>query len=114
MKQFLAVYTGVPNQKWDKLDENTKREKEKLGMEAWGNWGSKHAKSIVVDGAPLGSTLKVDSTGIHKTKNNLCGFVVINAESHEEAAKKFLEHPHFSIFPGDAVEIMECLSISEM
>ncbi len=33
------------------------------------------------------------------------------AESHEAAAKLFLSHPHFSIFPGDSIEIMECLPI---
>lgn len=30
-------------------------------------------------------------------------------ESHEEAAKLFISHPHFKIFPGESVEIMECL-----
>jgi ribosomal protein S17 len=29
--------------------------------------------------------------------------------------KKFMvDHPHFTIFPGDGVEIMECLPIPDM
>jgi hypothetical protein len=48
---------------------------------------------------------------VSDTKNNLAGFVVIKAESHEAAAKMFEKHPHFAIFPGDSVEIMEVLPI---
>ena len=45
------------------------------------------------------------------TRNNVTGYVIIEADSHEAAAKLFEDHPHFSIFPGDSVEIMECLPI---
>ena len=38
----------------------------------------------------------------------MSGYVVVQAESHEAAAKMFENHPHFTIFPGDSVEIMEC------
>ena len=34
-------------------------------------------------------------------------------ESHEAAAKMFEGHPHFTIFPGEAVEIMEVLPIPD-
>ena len=30
---------------------------------------------------------------------------------YPDAAKLFLNHPHFMIFPGDRVEVMECLPI---
>jgi hypothetical protein len=36
---------------------------------------------------------------------------VVQAESHDAAARMFTNHPHFTIFPGEAVEIMECLPI---
>jgi hypothetical protein len=42
-------------------------------------------------------------------KNSMTGYVVVQAESHEAAAGMFKNHPHFAIFPGDSVEIMECL-----
>ena len=41
----------------------------------------------------------------------MAAYTVVQAESHEAAAKLFLNHPHFTIFPGDGVEIMECLPI---
>jgi hypothetical protein len=36
---------------------------------------------------------------------------VVLADSHENAAGLFKDHPHFTIFPGDSVEVMECLPI---
>jgi len=34
------------------------------------------------------------------------GYVVVEAESIDAAAKLFANHPHFTIFPGDAVDTM--------
>jgi hypothetical protein len=33
----------------------------------------------------------------------------MRAESYDAATSMFKEHPHFSMFPGESVEIMECL-----
>ena len=41
----------------------------------------------------------------------MTGYVIVQAESHEAAARLFENHPHFAIFPGDSVEIMECLPL---
>ena len=114
MKKFLAVYRGDPqkgNDEWDQLSKEESGKREQLGMEAWGKWMQVNASRIIVSGGPLGKTLRVDRGGISKVVNNDCGYIVIEAENHEEAANIFLNHPHFSIFPGDNVEIMECLPI---
>jgi hypothetical protein len=44
-------------------------------------------------------------------KNVMAAYVIVRAESHDAAAKLFENHPHFTIFPGDSVEIMECLPL---
>jgi hypothetical protein len=44
----------------------------------------------------------------------MAGFIVVKAESHEAAARLFEGHPHFAIFPGDSVEVMECLPVPGM
>ena len=41
----------------------------------------------------------------------MTGYTVVRADSHESAAKLFEKHPHFTIFPGEAVEIMPVLPI---
>lgn len=115
MKTFLAVYLGNPTSlrqaEWAKLDEASRQARAAKGMTAWGAWMTTHAASVVVAGGPLGKTKRVDGAGVADTKNNMSGFSVVRAESQEAAAHMFEGHPHFTIFPGDSVEIMEVLPI---
>lgn len=115
MKNFLAVYIGTPESmeksKWNSLPEAERKQREQAGMQAWGDWMQKHQAAVVVQGAPLGKTKRIDPSGVSDIKNSLVGYVVVQAESHEAAARMFEKHPHFTIFPGDSVEIMECLPI---
>ena len=115
MKKFMAVFTGAPNspqgQAWQKLDEKTRNERIAAGMQAWHKWHADHAGAVVDGGGPLGKTKRTTGAGIADTSNNLSGFTIVQAESHEAAAKLFENHPHFSIFPGDGVDIMEVMPI---
>jgi hypothetical protein len=115
MKNFLAIYLGTSegfeNSSWAKMDEPTRRKREAEGIKAWGDWMTQHQSAIAVAGGPLGKTKRVARGGISDTRNAMTGYVVVQAESHEAAAKLFENHPHFSIFPGESVEIMECLPI---
>jgi hypothetical protein len=72
---------------------------------------TKHAAIVVDAGGPLGKTKRTSPQGVSDTKNDISGYIVVRAESHEAAAKLFENHPHFSVFPGDSVEIMEVLPI---
>ena len=113
MKHYLAVFTGTAagRTEWDKLDADTRKQREQQGMAAWGQWMQDHAADIVDTGGPLGKTKLTNRDGIVDTSNNLAGFVKVQAESQQAAAELFKNHPHFSIFPGDGVEVMECLPI---
>jgi hypothetical protein len=117
-KQFLAVFVGNaenPRKKaWDAMPAAEQQAKAKRGIEAWGGWMQKHQSSIVVTGGPLGKTKKAGPNGITDISNHMAGFVIVQAESHEAAAKLFENHPHFSIFPGEGVEIMPVLPIPGM
>lgn len=113
-RKYLAVYIGTPNsadKKWAPLSEADKKQRTQDGIRLWGEWAQKYAQNIKDQGAPLGKTKLVNENGISDTKNALTGYTLIEAESHEEAAKMFLDHPHFKIFPGDSLEIVECLPI---
>jgi len=41
--------------------------------------------------------------------NELTVFVVVRAASHEAAARLFVGHPHITLFPCDAVDVMPLL-----
>lgn len=115
MKRFLAIYIGtataVEKAQWEKLDEEKREELEARGIKAWMEWGIANAAVIVDQGSPLGKTKRASKQGIADIKNSMTGYVIVQAESHEAAAKLFENHPHFAIFPGDSVEIMECLPL---
>jgi hypothetical protein len=80
-------------------------------MAAWKAWVEKHQAVIAAMGGPLGKTKKVTERGIEDVSNELAAFTVVRADSHEAAAKLFESHPHFTIFPGESVEIMPILPI---
>lgn len=111
MKKFLAIYTGTQSGRaeWDKMDAGKRKDREKAGMDAWMKWAKDHGQSIVDEGSPLGKTKRITAQGIADTSNAMAAYTIVQAESHEAAAKLFERHPHFTIFPGDGVEIMECL-----
>jgi hypothetical protein len=116
MKNFLAIYLGVPNgrEKWTQLPEAERKQREQAGMNAWMDWGVKNAAAIVEQGGPLGKTKRASRDGLSNVTNMMTGYVIVRAESHEAAAKLFENHPHFSIFPGESVEIMECLPLPKL
>jgi hypothetical protein len=108
---FLGSKTSPRRAAWDALSEIDRRAKEREGMAAWMAWVQKHQASIVTMGGPLGKTRQISASGIHDVSNAMAAFTVVRADSHEAAAKLFEQHPHFTIFPGDAVEVMPVLPV---
>ena len=84
-------------------------EQQKAMTDEWMGWMK--SKGGVVDmGAPLGKTMKVTPTGVEPSKNEIGGYSIIEAESHEEAAKKMQDSPHFKMMGGGGwIEIMEVM-----
>jgi hypothetical protein len=117
MKRFLGIYIGTAaafeKSQWNQMDENTRKAREAAGMKAWMEWGKVNSAAIVDQGAPLGKTKRASPEGLSDIKNVMTGYVIVQAESHEAAAKLFENHPHFTVFPGDSVEIMECLPLPD-
>ena len=113
MKQYMAIFLGSRDamDAWMQLPD--RKEKEREGMMAWNKWMEDH-KASVIGGAPLGKTKAVGKNGITDARNDMGAYTLVQAESQEEAANMFLNHPHFMIFPGDRVEVMECLPIPTM
>lgn len=113
MKRYLAVFTGSPSAmaRWETIPEPERQQKQAQGVAAWKKWATDNAAAIVEMGGPLSRTKLVSTGGISDIRNNLGAFAVVQAESQEEAARMFLNHPHFTIFPGEGVEVMEVLPI---
>jgi hypothetical protein len=109
MKKFVCLYMGAENPSRGPGDLS--QDDMAKGMAAWTKWMSDHAKDVVDHGGPLGKTLKASKAGVNPANNLIAGYVIVQAESHEAAAKMFEGHPHFAIFPGEGVEVMEVMPI---
>jgi uncharacterized protein YndB with AHSA1/START domain len=114
-KSYLAVYTASkasPNSKaFDALGPAERDARVQSGMRAWGDWMAQCANMLDLEGGPLGKTKRVSKEGVSDISNEMVGVVVLRALSHDAAAQMFENHPHFTIFPGDAVEVMEILPV---
>lgn len=113
--QFLAVFLGSKTsprmQAWMAMPEAARQAKEAEGMAAWQAWVEQHEKTIVAMGGPLGKTKRISAGGVEDVTNALAGFSVVEADAHAAAALLFENHPHFTIFPGEAVEVMPVLPV---
>lgn len=115
MPRFLAIYVGTATARaksdWNSLPETERQWREAEGMRAWGEWATQVGAAIVDGGSPLGRTKRVSPEGVADTTNTSVGYVIVEAPTHDAAARLFENHPHFSRFPGDSVEVMECLPL---
>jgi len=112
---YLAVFLGSKTsprmQAWNALSDDERGARSREGMAAWKSWMEKHHAAIVGAGGPLGKTKKVAQHGIGDVSNDIGAFMVVRADSHEAAARLFENHPHFTVFPGESVEVMPVLPI---
>ena len=112
---FLAIFLGSKTSPrmaaWNSLSEEVRRAKMQEGIAAWKAWAEKHRAAIVEMGGPLGKTKKVSERGIEDITNLMSAYTIVRADLHDAAAKLFEDHPHFTNFPGDSVEVMPVLPI---
>jgi hypothetical protein len=96
-------------------DENLDARAAEEGDGAWVKWMGKHKKSLVDGGAPLGKTKRVDAKGASNTTNGVGGYSIVQAQSHDAAAKIFgKDHPHLKMMPGAWIEIVEIMPMPDM
>lgn len=108
---FLGSKTSPKMAEWNALPEEERLAKMQEGMAGWKAWMEKHQSAIVTMGGPLGKTKRISEKGIEDISNEIGAYTVVHADSHEEAASFFENHPHFTLFPGEAIEVMPVLPI---
>jgi hypothetical protein len=116
MKKFFVLYLAPVSviEAWTKTDPETRKPAEDkmrsrladLDERAWGD-AHGHARGTWQD--QNGFTAQ----GISDARNDNMLYCVVQAESHEAAAKLFANHPHLGI-PQASIEIMELNPLSGM
>ena len=112
MKKFVAVYFA-PHEALDEMMKSATPERQQEMMGAWQAWMEKHKASFVDQGAPLGKSKRVSASGAEDVRNDINGYSVVEADSHEEAAKIFMDNPQLQM-PGAYVEVLEWITMPGM
>ena len=105
-QKFLVLYL-IPVSviaDWANTDPVTRQAEEKNMQAAWGKWLDEHKRMIISTEAG-GKTKRVTATGVSDVKNDIILCSYVEADSHEEAAQAFANHPHLQI-PQSSIEIM--------
>ncbi|MBM4781390.1 MAG: hypothetical protein GQE15_27215 [Archangiaceae bacterium] len=112
MPRFVAIYTmkaedraafhAKPRSERDAIDQ--------AGLKAWEAWRARNAASLVGADVMVGRTKRVSRSGISDAHNEVAGFVIVEAADLGAAANLFQDHPHFTIFPGDGIDLMPVVS----
>lgn len=110
MKKFMALYL-VPAVAREQAMKDVTPEETRGQMKLWEIWLKENEGSIVDGGDPLGKTKRASANGVVDVKNEVAGYSIVQAESHEEAMKLFgHDHPHFN-FAGATIEVMEIIPV---
>jgi YCII-related domain len=113
MKKFMVLYMAS-GADFERMMKNSTPEQQKQGMQAWMAWMNANQASLVDGGAPLGKTKRVDSHGASDAKNEVGGYSIVQADSHDAAVKLFgKDHPHLQM-PGAWIEIVEIMAMPGM
>jgi hypothetical protein len=90
----------------DEVRKNMTPERAKEVNESWLKWAASHEKSFVDLGSPTGKNKRVSKDKVQDVRNEVTGFSVVQAESHEEATKIFRDNPILNM-PGAYIEVLE-------
>jgi hypothetical protein len=108
MKKFLVTYLAPASviDEWKKTEPEKRRQSEEKMQGEWKKWMSDHIKMFADTGAGVGKTKRVTGQGTADTRNDIMLYAVVEAESHDAAARTFEGHPHLQI-PQSSIEVME-------
>lgn len=112
MPRFLAVYTMKPEDlsSFRSLPKAEQESVDAIGIRQWSAWEERNAASILDRGGMVGKTTRITKDGVTDASNTFCGYLVVEAETADDAARLFHDHPHITVFPGDGVDIMPFLT----
>jgi hypothetical protein len=102
MEKFLVLYLA-PVAAIEDMVKNMKPEQGDAGKRDWANWMKEHADSFVDTGGPVGKTKRATPDGTTDVTNEVMGYSIVQAESHEAAAKMLESVPNV---PGGYVDVM--------
>jgi len=113
MKKYMVIY-HAPTESLEQM-QNTSPEESEKGMELWMQWAQKCGDHLLDLGNPLGGgvKLKVDGSS-SKSKRQVCGYSILQADNMDHAKELLVGHPHLSGWEAACeIEVHEMLPLPE-
>lgn len=107
MQKFLVLYLAPATvlADWAKTEPSQRKVAEEKMQAEWRQWMKDHDKILTDKGAGVGKTKRISAKGLSDTKNDIMLYSIVEAQSHDVAAKAFEHHPHLQI-PEASIEVM--------
>jgi len=111
MAKFLVLYLAphAVVDEWMKTPPEKRKAEEEKMMSDWKKWTSEHASMFADPGAGVGRPKRVDANATSDARNDIMLYAIVNADSLDDAARTFRNHPHLTI-PQSSIEVMELKS----
>ncbi len=115
MKKFLVTYLAPASviDDWKKKPADERKDAEQKMQSEWKKWMADHAAMLADAGAGVGKTKAVTTHGTSDVRNDIMLYGIVQADSHDAAARAFANHPHLQI-PQASIEVMEINPLSGM
>src|SRR5437763_14374549 len=111
MAKFMILYRSSMSAT-EQMSSGTPEQAQE-GMAAWMRWAEKAGSAVVDLGSPLGNTRLVPAGAGSSTGEPIGGFSIVEADSADDVAKLFDDHPHLQM-PGAVIEVLEYLQMPGM
>lgn len=105
MKKFMILYMAPVSAE---QQMNVSPEEMKKGMEPWMAWFKKAGESIVDAGTPLGGGMNFTKNSATKSKSEIAGYTIVQAESMDAVKAMIADNPHFML-PNASIEAFEMM-----
>ena len=107
MNKYLVTYLApvAVVDEWKKTDPAIRKPAEEKMQAEWKKWMGEHGK-LFTDVAGVGKTKRITAQGTVDGRNDIMLYAIMEAESHDAAARMFEGHPHFQI-PQSSIEVMQ-------
>lgn len=104
--KFLVLYKtpAAVLEEWMQQPAETRDAEQNQMKGEWDAWMTAHGAALK-ETAGAGKTKSVSPEGVADIKNDVMLYSMVEAESHEAAARMFEGHPHLKI-PQSTIEIM--------
>ncbi len=108
MKKFLVTYLAPASviDEWKKTEPARRKQEEEKMQGEWKDWMAANGRVFADAGAGVGRTKRITTQGTADARNDIMLYSIMEARSHEAAAKTLEGHPHLQI-PQASIEVME-------